>query len=88
MTDFLTSTSLNPSQLPHDDLAALNQDGNDKIDGLLDHYDGFPQLVSDQNLTDKITIEMMKLLSRQPLGTVFPNLAVLWKIYLFSLQCR
>ena len=91
-------TVLDPSQLPHDDLAALNQHGNDKKDALLDHYDGFPQLnktetkrewqlykhtvVSDQNLADKTAVEMMRLLSRQPLGTVFPNLAVLAKIYL------
>ena len=88
--EFIESfTVLDPSPFPHDDLAALNQHGNDKIDALVDHYDGFPQLnktetkrewqlykhrvVSDQHLTDKTAIEMTKLLSRRPHGSVSPK---------------
>ena len=83
-------------RFPDDDLAALNQHGNDKIDALVDHYDGFPQLnkretkrewqlykhrvVSDQHLTDKTAIEMTKLLSRRPHGSVcLPKIRQGWQ---------
>ena len=85
---------LDPCQFPRNDQAALNQHGNDKIDALLPHYDGLPQLdktewqlykhkvVADQNLVGKTAIEMMRLLSTgRLLRQVFPNLVVLAKIY-------
>ena len=39
------------SPFPHDDLAALIQHGNDKIDALVDHYDGFPSTEQDRHKT-------------------------------------
>ena len=69
-------TALDPCQFPRNDQAALDQHGNNKVDALLPHCDGLPQLdktetkwqlykhtvVADQNLAGKTAIEMLRLL--------------------------